>query len=101
MVHLVGRRHRLGLGFGEPHQVGVDHDGAEPIVLAVLRDHHRGRRRVELGARDRHIGIHRRLLDRCFVAGTAGEQQSNEYCGRSAHESGPPNEGPLLHTNRG
>ena len=57
--------------------------------------------RIKLRAGDRHVDIHGRLLDQRFVAGTAGEQQSDEYRGRSAHESEPPNEGPLLHTNRG
>ncbi|MGY4484955.1 hypothetical protein ACVWWR_004146 [Bradyrhizobium sp. LM3.2] len=78
------------------HQIGVDHDGAEPVILAVLRDHDRSRLRIELGAGDGHIGIHGRLLDRRFVAGAAGEQQSDEYCGRGAHEQKPPKSGAVV-----
>jgi hypothetical protein len=70
MVELVLARHRLRLRFRKLHKLGIDHNGAEPIVLPIQRDHAGGCDGIELGARVCHVGIHGRLLNRSLRRAT-------------------------------
>jgi len=92
VVHLVAGCHRLRLLLGQPGQFGIDHDRAEAVVLAVLRDHDRRRNRIECGPGLRHVEIHGRLFRKLDVGRAAGQQQKPEYGGdRPFQCKNPPN----------
>ena len=84
MIELVVAGHYQRLLFRNLHQFGIGHDGANPVVLPVKRNHRGCSLRVELRAAIGHAEIHAWLLDRRLRRATADCQQADDR-DRRAH----------------
>ncbi len=76
VIELVVRRHDARLLAGKPHQLGIDGDGAKPVIAAIARDHRLRRVGVERGVGGREIDIKARLARRRAVVGAAAERRN-------------------------